>query len=155
MVDFLLFADEGNPEQTDVNKFFCYGGTFIPTRHYSALSKAIEQLRNKYDLDRTDPLKFASRDRPKGMDVQTHTKLKNEVYSLAFKHEVKFCGYGILHAISRHHDHNTLVGFGANNLLSKFNQFLGENRAKGWANFDRMNTSNPFGYLREKFSHRI
>jgi hypothetical protein len=155
MADFLMFADEGNPEQTDQTKFFCYGGTFIPTSRHSEASEAIENLRNQFGMSTSDPLKFASRDRPKGMDTKTHTELKSQVFDIAVNCQIKFCGYAILHAISRNETHETLVHYGANILLSKFNQFLGEESSTGWANFDRLNTKDPYGYLKAKFSERI
>jgi len=155
MADYLMFADEGNPEQTDETKFFCYGGSFIPTKRLSEASDCVEALRKEFGLSVSDPLKFASRDRPDGMDAKTHTAMKAKVYKIALDCEIKFCGYAILHAISRNTTHETLVQFGANILLSKFNQFLGEERSKGWANFDRLNTKDPYGYLKKKFEERI
>lgn len=155
MVDYVLFADEGNPEQTDVTKFFCYGGTMIPTSRMTELSDSIEGLRQDFSLSSSDSIKFASRDRPNGMDTKTHTDMKSKVYDIAASCDVKFCGYAILHAIAQNKDHETLVQFGANILLSKFNQFLGENESKGWANFDRLNIKDPYGYIKEKFANRI
>jgi hypothetical protein len=76
------------------------------------------------------------------------------VYEIAARHGVKFIGYAILHSIARRRDHSTLVEFGANILLAKFNQFLGEVGGAGWATFDRLNTEKPYAYLQAKFENR-
>lgn len=154
MIDYMLFADEANPEQTDPNKFFIYGGVFIPTSQILSIHVSMEDLRVKYGLQPADQLKFNTRAKPASITAKQHSEIKSEVYKIAVDNDVKFCGYGILHAIARDKSHTDLVEFGANILLAKFNQFLGEVRGKGWANFDRLNTETPYGFLQSKFANR-
>ena len=101
-----------------------------------------------------DQLKFNSRSKPKNLTTEQHSSAKTQVYHIAAKFGVRFIGYAILHAIARKQTHSTLVEYGANILLAKFNQFLGENDSMGWANFDRLNTEKPFAYLQAKFENR-
>ncbi|WP_434619652.1 hypothetical protein [Tabrizicola sp. M-4] len=154
MIDYFLFADEANPEQTDPNKFFIYGGVIFPTSAIGLIHDEVEALRLDLGLSVQDQLKFNSRSKPKSLTTEQHTAAKQVIYEIAARHGVKFIGYAVLHAIARKKDHSTLVEFGANILLAKFNQFLGENKATGWANFDRLNTEKPYAYLQAKFENR-
>lgn len=154
-MDYILFADEGNPEQTDPNKFFIYGGVFFPTTSIVNINAEIEALRNQFGLEVAEPLKFASKEKPKTLGIAEHTEMKGRVYEIATRNGVEFSGYAILHAIASTKDNQTLIEYGANILLAKFNQFLGERAAKGWANFDRLNTATPYRYLQTKFENRV
>jgi hypothetical protein len=153
-MDFILFADEANPEQTDPNKFFIYGGVIIPVSAIASIHQEVEAVRVALGLTVQDQLKFNSRSKPKVISSDQHTWAKAAVYEIAEKHGVKFIGYAILHSIAKNKDHSTLVEFGANILLAKFNQFLGEVGGLGWANFDRLNTEKPYAYLQAKFENR-
>jgi hypothetical protein len=151
----MFFADEANPEQTDPNRFFIYGAVFVPVEKISSIHVEIEKLRQRYTLGIHDQLKFNTRSKPKQMTAVQHTEMKSEVYKIALENDVKFCGYAILHAIAKNKEHKELVEWGANIILAKFNQFLGESGATGWANFDRINTDTPYVFLQEKFSYRL
>jgi hypothetical protein len=153
-MEYVLFADEANPEQTDPNKFFIYGGLIVPTSQMQSIHSAIENLRGEAGMPPEAPLKFAAAERPKCLTADEHTLLKQRVYEIALRNKVRFCGYAILHAIAAKQEPKTLVEWGADILLAKFNQFLDEESAKGWVNFDRINTSKPFRYLQDKFSRR-
>ncbi len=154
-MEYLLFADEANPEQTDPAKFFIYGGVFVPIEKTGHIHRAIEELRIAYDFESLDQLKFQTRSKPKHISIDQHTEMKAAVYKIAAANNVKFCGYAILHAIAAKKNHATLVEWGANILLAKYNQFLSEGGSKGWANFDRINTAKPYKYLQDKFANRV
>lgn len=152
---YTLFADEANPEQTDHTKFFVYGGIFVENDRISIIHDAMESLCRQYGLAPHEQIKFNTRAKPDHMSAQDHTALKTAVMALAAEQEVKFCGYAILHAIARTRDHRTLVEWGGSILLAKYNQFLHEHGAKGWATFDRINTDAPYQFLKEKFQNRV
>lgn len=154
-MEYLLFADEANPEQTDPAKFFIYGGVFVPIERTERIHCAIENLRAAYGFESLDQLKFQTRSKPKKISVDQHTEMKAAIYEIAAANNVEFCGYAILHAITAKKDHATLVEWGANILLAKYNQFLSEKDSKGWANFDRINTAKPYKYLQDKFANRV
>lgn len=154
MMDYILFADEANPEQTDPNKFFIYGGVVFPVVAMAAIHEEIEILRFEFGMSPKDQLKFNTRSRPKELTPEQHTEIKMSVYEIAARHGVKLIGYAILHSISRSKAHSELIQFGASILLSKFNQFLGETKGNGWVNFDRMNIETPYVFLQSKFENR-
>lgn len=154
-MDYILFADEANPEQTDPNKSFIYGGVFVPVSRMMEIHERVDKLRASYGLQPKDQIKFNTRTKPNSITTTQHTEIKSEIYSIAADCGVKFCGYAILHAIAENKDHTTLVEYGANILLAKFNQFLSENTATGWAMFDRINTQTPYEYLKSKFESRL
>lgn len=154
-MDYVLFADEADQDQGDLEKFFVFGGAFVPAPAISRISKEIEELRNEFGLDTADQLKFHTRSRPGKLSREDHTELKRRVFAIAAANKVSFSGYTILHAIAKNQPPNTLIEWGANILLAKFNQYLNENQANGWAQFDRINTGDPYSYLRRKFSARV
>jgi hypothetical protein len=82
---------------------------------------------------------------------EQHREIKKEIVKLAREHDLVFCAYAILHDIAKGETHDNLVQFGANTLLGKFNQFLGDSSDVGLVLFDRLPIKNAYQYLKEKF----
>jgi hypothetical protein len=147
-----MFGDEADREQGRGQKFFVYGAIFISADKISALHVEVEKARKAAGLDNTDSLKFASGTRPKGMTFKGHRDLKKTVMLLAREiGDVTFCAQVTLHELAQSRDHDDLVLWGANTVLSKFNMFLEEHESHGFAVLDRIPVEHPYRYLKEKF----
>jgi len=149
---FMMFGDEADSEQGRNQKFFVYGAIIVPTDRVADLHAAIEGVRRAADFAPTDSLKSASRSRPKSMTPATHRNAKKSVMAVARDvGRVRFCAYVILHELARKRSHDELVLWGANTILGKFNEFLGEQNSVGYATLDKIPVEHPERYLREKF----
>jgi hypothetical protein len=149
---YFMFGDEADREQGRGQKFFVYGAIFAPSNNMPALHTQMEKARKAAGLANTDSLKFASSTRPKTMTFEAHRDLKKAVMLLAREvGNVTFCAQVTLHELARNKDHDDLVLWGANTVLSKFNMFLNENRSHGFAVLDKIPVEHPYRYLKEKF----
>lgn len=149
---FLMFGDEADPEQGRGQKYFVYGAIFVPIDKLPALHAEIERLRSASGLTNTDSLKSASGTRPKGMTHEQHRELKSKLMTLARDvGNITFCAQATLHDLARNQEHDDLVLFGANTVLSRFNMFLEEGKSHGYAVLDKIPVKNPYRYLKEKF----
>jgi hypothetical protein len=149
---FFLFGDEADREQGRGQKFFVYGAVFVPAEKMPALHSEMENARKVAGLADTDSLKFASSTRPKAMTFQAHRDLKKAVMLLAREvGNVTFCAHVTLHELAQNRDHDDLVLWGANTVLSTFNMFLEESQSHGYAVLDRIPVEHPYRYLKEKF----
>ena len=129
-----------------------YGAIFAPANSMPLLRTQMEQARKEAGLANTDSLKFASSTPPKGMTFEAHRDLKKTVLSLAREvGNVTFCAQATLHELTRNKDHDDLVLWGANTVLSKFNMFLDGNKSHGYAVLDKISVEHPYRYLKEKF----
>jgi hypothetical protein len=149
---FFMFGDEADADQGRGQKFFVYGAVFVPANNMPALHTRMEKARKEAGLGNTDSLKSASNSRPKAMTFEAHRDLKKTVMSLAREvGDVTFCAQVTLHELARNKSHDDLVLWGANTVLSKFNQFLEERNSHGYAVLDKIPVKQPYQYLKEKF----
>ncbi len=149
---YLMFGDEADHSQPSKKKFFVYGAVFVPINSVKALHTEVELARRQAGLANTDSLKSASSTKPEGMSAKEHRDLKNAVMTKAREvGNVKFCAQVVLHDLASNQSHNDLVLWGANTILGKFNEFLGENKTFGYAVLDKLPVDDPYSYLKEKF----
>jgi hypothetical protein len=146
---YLMFGDEADAEQGRGQKFFVYGTVFVDAKEVQPLHDGIQDIRDKFGYGYTDSLKFSGC--PKDVTYDEHRDAKKEIVKLARKHDVVFCAYAILHAIAKGQRHDNMVRFGANTLLGKFNEFLGQRNDVGLVVMDRIPVKDQFKYLRDKF----
>jgi hypothetical protein len=133
-------------------RFFVYGAIFVPADNMPPLHTQVERARIGAGLANTDSLKFASKTRPNNMTFEQHRDLKKKVMSLSRNvGDVTFCAQVTLHDLARNKNHDDLVLWGANTVLSKFNQFLRERKSFGYALLDKIPVKYPYRYLKEKF----
>jgi hypothetical protein len=149
---YFMFGDEADADQGRGQKFFVYGAIFVPATNMPPLHAQVESARIASGLANTDSLKSAVGTRPESMTFEAHRELKNTVMSLARKvGDVTFCSQVTLHDLARNKSHDELVLWGANTVLSKFNQFLQERNSYGYVVLDRIPVKQPYQYLKEKF----
>jgi hypothetical protein len=147
---YLMYGDEADAEQGRGQKFFLYGGIFIEQSQAWPVHLRIEELRKHTGFAPQDSLKFASSTKPKTVTADAHRKIKSAVIDLAGELGVIFCTYIFLHAIGRSQEQSDLILYGANTVLSRYNEFLAEKNEHGVAQLDRMG-KNGFDYAKEKF----
>lgn len=153
---YFLIADEAQNQQTDHTKFFIFGAIIVKYSECEALTTGIEAIRKKYGFLSTDRLKFSPFDRPDQVSITNFIEAKKEVLSLANKHKVNFIGYAMLHAIGKTRTNEELITWGADAVLTKFQQYLSENGdTRGIAFFDRLPIPHPEQYLRSAFQNRL
>ena len=149
---YFMFGDEADADQGRRQKFFVYGGIFVPAENMPPLHIQVERARMAAGLANTDSLKSAGKTRPASMTFETHRDLKKKVMSLAREvGDVTFCAQVTLHDLARNKSHDDLVLWGANTVLSKFNQFLQERNSYGYAVLDKIPFNQPYQYLKGKF----
>jgi hypothetical protein len=147
----VMLGDEADAEQGRGQKFFIYGAVFIDSENIWTLHDRMERLRRDAGFAATDSLKSAVSTRPKSISADTHRDLKSAVISLAEEMNVTFCAYVMLHAIAQFRDQQTLIQWGTNTILARFNQFLTMSGSFGLVLLDRMTAKNSFAYAKEKF----
>jgi hypothetical protein len=153
---YFLIADEAQNQKNDATKFFIFGAVIVEHSATSKLTIGIEKIRDKYDFKPTDSLKFSPSDKPKQVSTEQFIEAKKEVLKLARKHSVHFLGYAMLHAIGRNRTNEELITWGADGVLTKFQQYLTEHDdERGFAFFDRLPIPHPEKYLRATFQNRL
>ena len=150
---YLMYGDEADAEEGRGQKFFLYGGIFIDHSKAPIAHSRIEDLRKKAGFGSQDSLKFASSTRPKAVNADAHREIKGTVIALAQELGVIFCAYIFLHAIGRAQEQIDLIGYGANTVLGRYNEFLTEKNEHGIAKLDRIN--NGFNFAKEKFQRGL
>jgi hypothetical protein len=149
---YFMFGDEADVDQGRGQKFFVYGAIFVPADNMPPLHTQVERARIGAGLSNTDSLKSASKTRPNNMTFEAHRDLKKKVMSLSRNvGDVTFCAQVTLHDLARNKNHDDLVLWGANTVLSKFDQFLRERNSYGYAVLDKIPVKYPYRYLKEKF----
>jgi hypothetical protein len=152
---YLMYGDEADPEEGRGQKFFLYGGIFIEHSKVWTAHLQIEELRKKAAFAPQDSLKFATSTRPEAVSAEAHRDIKSAVLALAQELGVIFCAYVFLHAIGRSQEQRDLIiEYGANTVLSRYNEFLTEKDEHGIAKLDRMG-KNGFTYAKAKFQRGL
>jgi hypothetical protein len=149
---YLMFGDEADKDHTAGKKYFVYGAIFVPTNSIASLHAEIEKARKAAGYADTDSLKSSSNSRPKSVTTEKHRELKNTVMKIGREiGNIKFCAQVTLHELARNQQHDDRVLWGANTILGKFNAFLKDEKAFGYAVMDRIPVKTPYEYLKEKF----
>ena len=148
----LLLGDEADHEQQGRARFFVYGGLFVDAGNVAGLHASVEGIRLEIGLRATDPLKFATNNRPAHISQADYTEAKRRVIGAAHEHGARFSAQVTLHELARNVEHDELVRRGANTILGCFNRFLAEDvNDYGLALLDRLPIDHEYRYLREKF----
>jgi len=80
---------------------------------------------------------------------------KRRVVDLCLETDCTFIAYAILHAIAQNQTQRTRVQYGANSVISRFNQFLDENDDDGICLVDNLPFRGGDQYLKEKFTEGL
>lgn len=146
---YLFLGDETNRTQSTQRRFFIYGGLIVPGDKVKELDERIEAIRQGVSLQATDPLKFDTNARPKGITIGGYTAAKNAVIDACVETGVKFIAYMILHDIARGAVADDLLRFAINTVLYRFDgMFLREHDDIGICIVDRFDGDHSL--LREK-----
>jgi len=148
---YFLFTDETNKEPSGKAKFFIYGGVFVPTERMKELHDLVEGIRRKTGYKPEDELKFAPSTKPEQVSKDSFTKAKGDLLVGCSKLGIIFSAYLVHHYIARQRKTSDLVKYGANTIISVFDQFLEENNKYGVCILDRLPFEGDYAYLKEKF----
>ncbi len=154
----LLFADETNTStgSDEKAKFFVYGGLIVPAESAEALDAGITEIRKKYGYRDGDILKFDTNLRPEQVTIEDFVQAKKDVVALCVELGCTFLVYVVLHQIAREQGINKTIVWGANTIISKFNQYLEKHNRRGLVTFDRVEGGDlDFDYLVEKFTRGL
>jgi hypothetical protein len=146
-----MFTDETNKEASGEAKFFIYGGVFVPANKLNDLHVLVDKVRNDNGFKSEDEFKFAPNTRPDHISRDRFTKAKGELLIGCSKLGLKFSACLTLHYIARNKSLEQLVSFGANTIISVFDQFLHEENSHGVCILDRLPFVSGYQYLQEKF----
>ena len=153
---YFLIADETHQQKNDHDVFFTYGAIIVPTSQVASLTSDVEEIRRKYKFKHSDSLKFSPADKPKDLSLPDFLQCKSEVFAAASQREVRFMGYALLHAIGKDKTNEEIICWGADAILTKFQQFLEENGGeRGVCFFDTLPIRKSNRFLREAFQKRL
>ena len=145
-----MYADEA--DQDGSREFLVYAAVFFPAEKVLGLHDEVIRLRYKYGFEDGDLLKFSTGTKPKQVERENHTKLKNDVLELAVENGCQTCCYVIPHSIAKGQAHENRLKFGINTLLVKFDQFLEESgKVAGSVRFDHTTDFKQMAYFEEVF----
>ena len=146
---YFLFTDETNQQRTEQAPFFIYGGVFISAPQLIEVHRLIEGIRARRGFQATDSFKFALHDRPDQVTVDDFREAKRELIEGCRDIGVIFVADVTLHAIAESQGVGRTIQYGANTVISTFNQFLAERNDHGICFMDR--TQGGHAYLKAKF----
>lgn len=151
---YLMFADEADQDgQAD---FLVYAAVFFPALKVDEIVSGIKSIREEAGFSPTDLFKFSTGTIPKGMSREAHAIAKNKMIELASQSGCKVCCYVVPKTVSSSQPLETRLKFAVNTLLTKFDQFLGEEKASaGISFFDRTTDYNQAKYFGELCMQRI
>ena len=149
---YLMYADEADPDDNPRARHFIYGAVFISSDKAEELHDEICRIRTRFGYTSKDSFKFKDRSRPEQVSRENHRAAKQAALTAAARHGVTFCSYVMPHAIARTQNRGTLIKFGANTLLERFNRFCNDADDFGAAMFDRMPVDHEFAFYAEKFT---
>ena len=152
---YLMLTDETNLQPSTDAEFFIYGGLIIPADRLSEIGDRIGQIRNDVGYGPTDKLKFDTRVRPPNVSIEEATAAKRLVIDLCLETGCTFIAYAIMHVITRNETLETRVQYGANSVISRFNQYLVEQDDEGICLVDTLPFSSGNQYLEEKFTEGL
>lgn len=150
----LLFADEADQNAGGGSKFFVYGAAMFDAGKVKRLTESVTKIRVNAGYEPNDVLKFAAADKPKQVRKEKWIEAKCAVLELARRQNVRFFGYCVHHGITKNQCHADKLKFGANTVISKFQQYLKENNDVGFCFFDRWDNDQHFAFQRAKFLER-
>lgn len=149
-----MYADEA--DQDGKKQFLVYAAIFIPSAAALKLHRGVIRIRNDFNFSDEYDLKFSPGRMPPGWTLQKFTEVKSKVIELANECGCKVCCYLVPHDIAKGQAQENRMKFGANTLLSKFDQFLKENgNVPGIVCFDRSNDFKQFDYYQDVFRNGL
>lgn len=145
----LLYCDESNLAEK-AGDFLIYGGLMFESDTAGEFSKALDEIRTKWGVDRDYRLKFNPG--PKGMSHQDFIALKQAVMDCAIKFDARLLVYAILHDIATNPDEARRNGI--NTVCYHFDCVLTRLGEPGLVLIDRFNDEGNKidAHLVEKFS---
>lgn len=153
---YLLISDESQNQQTDHTKFFIYGSIIVESEKVPGITDGMEAIREKYGFLPTDSFKFSPNDKPGQVSKPNFINAKKEALVLAKACSVRFMGYAMLHAIGKNKKPEELITWGADAILTKYQQLLEEmDNSRGICLFDTLPIEHPNKYLRGAFQNRF
>ncbi|MDP1718634.1 MAG: hypothetical protein Q8L40_11220 [Burkholderiales bacterium] len=150
----ILFTDETNVVPAANAKFFAYGGLIVEVSKLDALHAGVNAIGQNAGYKPGDELKFDTHARPQHVSVNAATIAKQQIIQLCIDLGCKFIVYVVLHAIAKK-DPATLVRWGADHVIGKFNYFLTVLGSHGMVAVDRLPNGNEFSFLTDKFCHGL
>ncbi len=146
---YLLYCDETNLEERN-SDFLIYGGLIIPDGQAGDYSRAIDDIRHKFGVDRNYRLKFNPG--PEGMDHSSFLNLKESVIQCSIDFGAQLICYLILHDIARGADEARRNGI--NTVCYHFDCILNRKKDSGLVLIDRFNDAGNQidSHLRDKFT---
>lgn len=150
-MEYLLFTDETNQQPSPINKFFIYGGVFIPNDKLLDLHNLVIRARENNGFQPTDQFKFDTHSKPDHISSHEHAAAKDAVLDGSVKLGVRFTAYAVLHDIAKNRRSETLIKWGADAIFSAFNRFLEKENKYGICVIDRVSFKGKYQYLQEKF----
>ncbi|WP_036129619.1 DUF3800 domain-containing protein [Marinobacter nitratireducens] len=143
----LIYCDETNLEEKK-GIFFVYGGVSVSDTNMLALSKAIDEIRDKYGVPANFRLKFNPG--PKDLHHQDFINLKQSIIEEAIRHDCRLFASLILHDVAT--SPNNARRNEINRICYHFWCYLNRIKDSGMVLIDHFKDKQIDHHLREKFS---
>lgn len=150
-----LFTDETNLTPDAHAKFFGYGGLIVPPNALGRLHDGVVAIRARAGYGPADEFKFQTAARPTQVSVAACAQAKNDVLELCIELGCRFIVYVVLHAIARNQQSSTIVEWGANQVIGKFNCYLHQNGGEGVVVVDRLPSAAEYRLLTDRFTRGL
>jgi hypothetical protein len=147
----LLLTDETNLPTDPGAKFFAYGGLFFDVAKLPGLDAAIEKIRADSGYRTGDELKFETHAKPKHVTVAQARAAKEAVLQACINIQATFIVQVVLNALARGQSPDTLIKWGANEVLAVFDIWLRQHGSYGIVAVDRLASASEYQYLVELF----
>lgn len=150
---YFLFTDESNADPNS-GDFFIYGGMAFPVENADGLSNRIDQIRDRYDLEPDDKVKFNTVTSPDHLDPSDHKNLKKDIIKSLPAFDCKIFSFLVSHKISKG-DISKSTKFLLDQTLFSFNNFLERDNDSGMVFSHRIPSSQLEEILRKRFRFGI
>lgn len=152
---YILLTDETNRTHAGKAKFFVYGGLIVGIDQVPVMHTRIAQIREHFGYKPQDTLKFDTNSRPVHVTPDVAAEAKRQVIRACIDSGCKFIAHVVHHEIARTQEIQTVVEWGANQVIGKFQLFLTLENSYGIVAMDRLPDGVEFGYLAGKFSNGL
>jgi hypothetical protein len=146
---YLFQCDETNLEETELQRFFIYGGLIVPTVGVPLLTQRVEAIRSERGFAATDVLKFQGRSCPEQIDRDSWNAAKSEVIAACREVNARFLACVIFHQIAQR-EH--LIEWQFDTVLDAFDRFLDVEDSYGLCSIDRFGNGADHALIRTKFT---
>ena len=147
----ILLADETNKTQSELVKFFVYGGILFPSTILSKLDEKISEIRINAGYKPVDVLKFDTNSRPEGVSIEEAKKAKQEVIETCKELGVKFIVHVILHDIAKNQPISQKVYWAADYVIGRYHKYISEVSDDGIVVIDNVPEGGQYKYITHKF----